>query len=96
LSHDTSVIIEKLREHEVELKAAGIVVLSVFGSVARGDATAQSDVDLMGDFDQDKDLSVFDLAGLKIGDRRNNRNHAATENRVTRPNLVDELVKVEI
>jgi hypothetical protein len=32
----------------------------------------------------------------KIGDRRNNRNHAATENRVTRPNPVDELMKVEI
>jgi hypothetical protein len=36
------------------------------------------------------------FAGAKIGDRRNNRNHAATENRVTRPNPVDELVKVEI
>lgn len=30
-------VIAKLREHEVELKAAGIVRLAVFGSVARGD-----------------------------------------------------------
>ncbi len=29
-------VIAKLREHEPELKAAGIVRLAVFGSVARG------------------------------------------------------------
>jgi uncharacterized protein len=63
---DKSVIIEKLREHEAELKAARIVRLSVFGSVARGDATAQSDVDLMGDFDRAKNLTVFDMAGLEV------------------------------
>jgi predicted nucleotidyltransferase len=34
---DKSTIIAKLREHEPELKAAGIVRLSLFGSVARGD-----------------------------------------------------------
>ena len=48
---DKSTIIAKLREHEVELKDAGIVRLSLFGSVARGEATPESDVDLMGDFD---------------------------------------------
>jgi predicted nucleotidyltransferase len=63
---DKSIIIEKLREREAELKAAGILRLSVFGSVARGDATAQSDVDLMGDFDRAKNLTVFDMAGLEV------------------------------
>jgi predicted nucleotidyltransferase len=63
---DKSVIIEKLREHEAELRAAGIVRLSIFGSVARGDATEQSDVDLMGDFDRANDLTVFDMAGLEV------------------------------
>jgi uncharacterized protein len=63
---DKSLIIAKLREHEAELKAAGIVRLAVFGSVARGDATAQSDVDLMGDFDRAKDLTIFDMAGLEV------------------------------
>jgi predicted nucleotidyltransferase len=29
--------------------------LSLFGSVARGEATAQSDIDLMGDFDRHVD-----------------------------------------
>jgi predicted nucleotidyltransferase len=36
---DKSAVIAKLREHEPELKAARIVRLSVFGSVARGEAS---------------------------------------------------------
>ena len=63
---DSSTVIAKLREREAELKDAGIVRLSVFGSVARGEATAQSDVDLMGDFDRAKRLTLFDIAGLEL------------------------------
>ena len=63
---DKSTVIAKLREHEPELKAAGIVRLSLFGSVARGEATAQSDVDLMGDFDLERGLTLFDMAGLEV------------------------------
>ena len=59
-------VIAKLREHEPELKASGIVRLSLFGSVARGEASLESDVDLMGDFDRTKRLTVFDMAGLEI------------------------------
>jgi hypothetical protein len=55
---DRSTIIAKLREHEPELKAAGIVRLSLFGSVARGDQTPQSDIDLMADFAKTKRLYV--------------------------------------
>jgi hypothetical protein len=40
---DKSVVFAKLRAHEPELKAAGISRLSLFGSVARGDANAESD-----------------------------------------------------
>jgi hypothetical protein len=39
--------ISALRAHEPELKAAGVVSLSVFGSVARGDAREDSDVDVV-------------------------------------------------
>jgi|ERR1700691_820021 len=63
---DKSTVIAKLREHEPELKAAGIVRLSLFGSVAREEATAQSDVDLMGDFDRERGLTLFDMAGLEV------------------------------
>jgi len=37
-------IIAALREHKQELRAAGVVSLSVFGSTARGDADPDSDV----------------------------------------------------
>ncbi len=36
-----------LRAHEPELRAAGIESLSIFGSVARGEATSGSDVDVV-------------------------------------------------
>jgi predicted nucleotidyltransferase len=73
---DREHIIATLREHEAELKSAGVVRLSLFGSVARGDSTAQSDVDLMAEFDAAKKFSVLgrvrlenrlaDLLGAKV------------------------------
>ena len=48
---DKSAVISKLRAHQSELRAAGITSLSLFGSLARGDAHAQSDVDLLAEFD---------------------------------------------
>jgi uncharacterized protein len=62
---DKSTIIAKLREHEPELKAAGIVRLSLFGSVARGDQTPQSDVDLMADFDKTKRYTLLTMGRLE-------------------------------
>jgi uncharacterized protein len=43
---DRPQVIAKLRAHEAELRAAGVERLSLFGSVARGDQTEISDVDL--------------------------------------------------
>jgi uncharacterized protein len=43
---DRDDVIEALKAHEAELKGLGILRLSLFGSAARGDASAQSDVDL--------------------------------------------------
>jgi predicted nucleotidyltransferase len=40
-------IIAALREHEPELKAAGVMSLSLIGSFARGDADDDSDIDLV-------------------------------------------------
>jgi predicted nucleotidyltransferase len=58
-------VIETLRRHEPELKAAGIVHLRLFGSVARGEESAQSDVDLMADLDRSKRLSLVGMAHLE-------------------------------
>jgi predicted nucleotidyltransferase len=63
---DRDAVIATLRAHERELKGAGIVRLSLFGSVARGEAG--NDVDLMGEFE--RGLSLLDLVGLenRLGD----------------------------
>ncbi len=39
-------VLSRLREHEAELKAAGVVRLSLFGSTARDDRRPDSDIDL--------------------------------------------------
>lgn len=62
---DRRQVISKLREHEQELKAAGIVHLRVFGSVARGEAESISDVDLMADFDESKRLTLVKIGSLQ-------------------------------
>jgi uncharacterized protein len=62
---DKSTVLAKLRAHETELKAAGIVHLSIFGSVARGDSSAQSDVDLMAELDSSKQFSLLDMVRLE-------------------------------
>ena len=62
---DKATVIAKLREVEPELKAAGITRLSLFGSVARGDSSSESDVDLMAEFDPTKQFSLLDLVHLE-------------------------------
>ncbi len=58
-------VIDKLREHDPELKAAGIVRLAVFGSVARGNNSPQSDVDLLADFDETKRYTLLTMGRLE-------------------------------
>jgi predicted nucleotidyltransferase len=58
-------IISVLRAHDAELREAGIRHLSVFGSVARGDARDASDVDLAADLDPAAHVGLFRLMGLQ-------------------------------
>jgi uncharacterized protein len=58
-------VISKLRAHEAELKAAGIVRLAIFGSVARGDNSPDSDVDLLADFDETKRYTLLTMGRLE-------------------------------
>ena len=46
------------------LKQAGVLRSSIFGSVARGEATKNSDVDIL--VEMPERATLFDLAGLKI------------------------------
>jgi uncharacterized protein len=57
-------VIATLRQHEPELKAAGIVHLRLHGSVARAESHT-SDIDLIADFDPAKHLSLLDMVGLE-------------------------------
>jgi predicted nucleotidyltransferase len=58
-------VINRLRAHEAELKAAGIIRLAVFGSVARGDNSPESDVDLLADFDKTKRYTLLSMGRLE-------------------------------
>jgi predicted nucleotidyltransferase len=63
---DPETVKAMLLPHEPELKNDGIARLFIFGSVARGEATADSDVDLLTEFDMNKHLTAFDKAGLEV------------------------------
>lgn len=60
---DREQVIATLRQHEQELRASGIVRLSVFGSVARGERG--NDVDLMAEFDASRQFSLLDMVGFE-------------------------------
>ena len=62
---DREHVISTLRAHERELKAAGIVRLSIFGSTARDDAGWFSDVDLLAAFDESRRFSLLDVIHIE-------------------------------
>jgi len=57
-------VIGKLRAIEPSLRARGVAALFVFGSVARGEAGLDSDVDLAVEFEPGTKVSLFDLVSL--------------------------------
>lgn len=56
--------ISRLKAHEAEFKRLGVDHLYLFGSTARGDAGADSDVDLFFDYQKGK-LGLFELMDVK-------------------------------
>lgn len=56
--------IAKLKEHEAELRRLGIEHLYLFGSTARGEARADSDVDLFFDHPEGS-LGLYELMDVK-------------------------------
>lgn len=63
---DRDSVIEALRAHEPELRAAGIIRLSLFGSTARAEAGPDSDVDLLAAYDSTRRVSLLTIAGLEL------------------------------
>ena len=62
---DREQVIATLRGHELELRAAGVIRLSLFGSTARGDQGPDSDIDLLAAFDDARRISLLDVAGIE-------------------------------
>jgi uncharacterized protein len=63
-------VIAVLRAHEPRLRAAGLRTLSLFGSVARGEARPDSDIDLVAELDPAANMDLLRLVGLEqeLGD----------------------------
>ncbi|QHN02499.1 nucleotidyltransferase [Granulicella sp. WH15] len=62
---DKNTVLEILRIHAPELKAAGVAHLRLFGSIARDEANEHSDIDLMADLDPAMKVTLFTLGGLQ-------------------------------
>ena len=52
-------ILDRLRAHEAQLRARGVLHVAVFGSVARDDDRPDSDVDLLVDLAPDLAADFF-------------------------------------
>jgi uncharacterized protein len=61
-SHDAIAV---LRRNEPALRARGIRHAAIFGSVARGDNTPDSDIDILVDIDPASHVTLFDYVGLQ-------------------------------
>lgn len=57
-------VLDVLRAHQEAAHAAGAELIGVVGSIARGDASADSDVDVV--FDARDDLDYWRLGGLQM------------------------------
>lgn len=57
-------VIAQLRAHAPEMQKRGVTHLWVFGSVARGEAGIESDVDLAIDVDEAADFSLITLGSV--------------------------------
>lgn len=63
---DREKVVSLVREHAAEIRARGVTGLGLFGSMARGDAGVDSDIDIVVDVAPDRKFSLIDLAGLRV------------------------------
>ena len=61
---DRQAAISRLKAHETELRAMGVAQLSLFGSVARGEAKPGSDIDLAVRFDPAAEVGMVKYGAI--------------------------------
>ena len=66
MSAALSDVLQILRTHESELRLRGVSHAAVFGSVARGESGAGSDIDVMVELDEHRAMGIFEYARLKL------------------------------
>jgi predicted nucleotidyltransferase len=59
-------VLRTLRMHQEDLRRLGVSHAAVFGSVARGDSTIDSDVDVMVELDRSRPMGVFEYVRVKL------------------------------
>lgn len=60
----TAEVITVLRAHEAELRRRGVARAALFGSAARGEAKAGSDLDILVEIDEGAELDVYDYVDV--------------------------------
>jgi uncharacterized protein len=59
-------VLDTLRAHEAKLRGLGVGHAAVFGSVARGEAGPDSDVDVLVELDETRPMGLFQYSRVKL------------------------------
>ena len=87
-------ILARLRAHEQELRALGVQAIALFGSVARGDDTPQSDVDVLVSIAPEAELSLLGMVRIERRLRElAGRDVDLVEREMLRPPVMEEIAQ---
>lgn len=90
-------VLEILQGKAAELRSRGVVTLRLFGSVARGEARSDSDVDLLVSFDETPSFSEFMKLRIYLEDLLDTEVDLITERGLkerVRPQVEEEAIRV--